>query len=84
MSLTKLSLGGNNLVIPAQGEFGSLVSDIPAGEGKMAYLFLQCIQDENEIWFEIPVGGRDRLGVAAQVPFPHGMAPVAQASQVLR
>jgi hypothetical protein len=46
---------------------------------------LWAIQDEKGfIWFEIPVGGRDPLSVAAQVPFPHGMAPVAQASQVLR
>jgi hypothetical protein len=38
MSLTKLSLAGNNLVIPVQ----SLVSDIPAGDGKIYNLFLQC------------------------------------------
>ncbi len=42
---TKLSLGGNNDVItyffPAQG---SLVGDIPAGDGKLVNLFLrvQC------------------------------------------
>ena len=44
MSLTKLSLGGNYDVIyklfPSRD---SLVSDIPAGDGKMANLFLQCI-----------------------------------------
>jgi hypothetical protein len=40
MSLTKLSLAVNNLIIPGQGEL--LVSDIPAGEGKTANLFLQC------------------------------------------
>ncbi len=41
MSLTKLFLAGNNLTIPCQGE---LVSDIPAGDGKPANLFLvlQC------------------------------------------
>jgi hypothetical protein len=39
MSPTKLFLGGNNLVIPAQGE---LVSDIQAGDGNVANLFLQC------------------------------------------
>ncbi len=77
-------LGGNNLIIPAQGEFGSLVSDIPAGEGKMAYLFFTVYTRWKGSWVDIPVGGRDPLGVAAQVPFPHGMAPVAQASQVLR
>ncbi len=41
MSLTKLSQAGNNLIIPVQGE---LVSDIPAGDGKPANLFLQCIR----------------------------------------
>ncbi len=40
MSLTKLSLGGNDLIIPAPRE--SLVSDIPAGDGNVANLFLQC------------------------------------------
>ncbi len=43
MSLTKLSQGGNYDVIyklfPSRE---SLVSDIPAGDGKMANLFLQC------------------------------------------
>ncbi len=41
MSLTELSLAGNNLIIPGQGEFG--VSDIPAGEWKTAKVFLQCM-----------------------------------------
>jgi len=36
MSLTKLSLAWNNLIIPGQGE---LFSDIPAAEGKIANLF---------------------------------------------
>ncbi len=36
MSLTKLSLEGNNLTIPGQGE---LVIDIAAGDGKIASLF---------------------------------------------
>jgi hypothetical protein len=36
MSLIKLSLGGNNLIIPVQGEY---VSDIPDGEGKIDNLF---------------------------------------------
>jgi hypothetical protein len=35
MSLTKLSLVVNNQIIPGQGE----LSDIPAGDGKMANLF---------------------------------------------
>jgi hypothetical protein len=38
MSFTRLSLEGINLIIPVQGE---LVSDIPAGDGKTANLFLQ-------------------------------------------
>jgi hypothetical protein len=37
MSLTKLSLAGNNLIIPAHGE--SLVSDIQAGGGKIDNVF---------------------------------------------
>jgi hypothetical protein len=40
MSLTKLSVVGNNLIIPNQRE--SLVSEIPAGDRKLANLFLQC------------------------------------------
>jgi hypothetical protein len=40
---TKLSLGGNNdvitdLFLPS----GSLVSDIPAGDGKLVNIFLRC------------------------------------------
>ncbi len=43
MSLTKLSLAGNNLIIPGQEE---LVSEkILAGDGKTANLFLQCEWD---------------------------------------
>ncbi len=37
MSLTKLSLAGNNLIIPGQREFG--FSDIPAGDGNIANHF---------------------------------------------
>ncbi len=40
MSLTKLSLAGNSLIIPARE---SLVSDFPVGNGKIVNLFLQCI-----------------------------------------
>jgi hypothetical protein len=36
MSLIKLSLGGNNLIIPSRE---SLVSDIPDGDGKIDNLF---------------------------------------------
>ncbi len=39
MSLTKLSLAGNNLIISGQGQF---VHDISVGDGKIANLFLQC------------------------------------------
>jgi hypothetical protein len=40
MSRTKLSLAGNNSIIPGQK---SLVSDIPARDRKMYNIFLQCI-----------------------------------------
>jgi hypothetical protein len=40
MSLTKLSLDGNYLIIPA---WESLVSDIPAGDGKIDNPFSRCI-----------------------------------------
>ncbi len=41
---TKLSLGGNNDVITELFlPRGSLVSDIPAGDGKLVSLFLRCI-----------------------------------------
>ncbi len=39
MSLTKLSLVGNNLIIRCQGD---LVSDISAGDGKIANLLCNC------------------------------------------
>jgi hypothetical protein len=39
MSLTKLSLAGNNKIIPAKGD---LVGDILAGDGNVANLFLRC------------------------------------------
>jgi hypothetical protein len=40
---TKLSLGGNNDVITELFlPMGSLVSDIPAGDGKLVNLFLRC------------------------------------------
>jgi hypothetical protein len=41
---TKLSLGGNNDVITELFlSRRSLVSDIPAGDGKLVNLFLQCM-----------------------------------------
>jgi hypothetical protein len=41
---TKLSLGGNNDVITELFlPRGSLVSDIPAGDGKLVNLFLRCM-----------------------------------------
>ncbi len=39
----KLSLNGNKLIIPVQGEFGEC---IPAGARKTANHFLQCILPE--------------------------------------
>jgi hypothetical protein len=43
---TKLSLGGNNNVITEIFLYrGSLVSDIPAGDGKLVNLFLRCRMD---------------------------------------
>ncbi len=43
---TKLSQGGNNDVITELFlPRGSLVTDIPAGDGKLVNLFLRCILD---------------------------------------
>jgi hypothetical protein len=39
MSITKLSLAGNNIIILARE---SLIRDIPSGDRKIANLFLQC------------------------------------------
>jgi hypothetical protein len=48
MSLPKLSLGGNNDVITELFlPRGSLVSDIPAGDGKLENLFLRCMKLSN-------------------------------------
>jgi hypothetical protein len=45
---TKLSLGGNNDVITELFmPRGSLVSDIPAGDGKLVNLFLRCVINSN-------------------------------------
>jgi hypothetical protein len=35
LTVTKLSLAGNNIIIPGQGEFGV----IPTGDGKIDILF---------------------------------------------
>jgi hypothetical protein len=44
MSLTKLSLGGNyDVIYKLFPSMESLVSDIPAGDGKMGNLFSQII-----------------------------------------
>jgi hypothetical protein len=60
MSLIKFSLGGDNLIIPVQGE--SLVSDIPDGDGKIDNLFLQCTR----IYLSEPVGiGERKVGEGA-------------------
>jgi hypothetical protein len=45
MSLTKLSLAGNSLIIPGQGQFSC---DIPAGDGKIANLCLQFVRDRRD------------------------------------
>jgi hypothetical protein len=45
--LTKLSLARNNKIYPARER---LVSAIPAGDGKTANLFLQCI--DNFMFFQ--------------------------------
>jgi hypothetical protein len=39
MSLIKLFLAGNNLLIPGQGVFG----DVLAGDRKIVHFFLQCV-----------------------------------------
>jgi hypothetical protein len=46
MSLTKLSLGGNYQIISPRD---SLLNDIPAGDRKMAKLFLQCTGGSNPL-----------------------------------
>ncbi len=47
---TKLSLGGNNdVIIELLLPRGSLVSDIPAGDGKLVNLFLRCANSYLEI-----------------------------------
>ncbi len=47
-ALTKLSLGGNNDVITELFlSRGTLVSDIPAGDGKLVNLFLRCIRGQD-------------------------------------
>jgi hypothetical protein len=47
ISLTKLSLVGNNLINPDQGEF-TVGSDIPAGDGKIVTFFYSVGPQE---WF---------------------------------
>ncbi len=41
----KFSLAGNNLIIP---RWKSSVNDIPAGDGKIDNIFLQCILIRNK------------------------------------
>jgi hypothetical protein len=49
---TKLSLGGNNDVITELFlPRGSLVSDIPAGDGKLVNLFLRCTYTAMQRYF---------------------------------
>ncbi len=65
MSFNKLSIGGNNDVIyklfpPRE----SLVSDIPAGDGNIKKLFLQCIHinDEKLLWQECQLLSKFKQG----------------------
>jgi hypothetical protein len=50
MSLTKLSLGGNyDVIYKLFPSMESLVSDIPAGDGKMGNLFSQCREQRRKL-----------------------------------
>jgi hypothetical protein len=54
---TKLSLGGNNDVITELFlPRGSLVSDIPAGDGKLENLFLRCTTTDKTHWILVLSG----------------------------
>jgi hypothetical protein len=60
---TKLSLGGNDDVITELFlPRGSLVSDIPAGDGKLVNLFLRCrIPELPECWNDQKAGTTEKL-----------------------
>ena len=64
MSLTKLSLAGNNdvifkLFLPRE----SLVGDIPAGDGNIANRFLQCMVEREKVIYRSYTTFRDvRVG----------------------
>jgi hypothetical protein len=49
MSLTKLSLAGNILIIPGPGRVW--VSDIPAGDGKTLTFFTVYVIDGGRFWY---------------------------------
>jgi hypothetical protein len=50
---TKLSLGGNNdVIIELFLPRGSLVSEIPAGDGKLVKLFLRCRDIALAAWYD--------------------------------
>ena len=69
--LFKLSYARNNsffFFIPGQGEF--VVSDIPAGDGKIANIFLQCIEEQNNILFTQAVILHSSLAFSAHLSFP--------------
>ncbi len=53
-----------NLIIPGL-DWESLVNDIPAGDGKIANLFFQCIG------YNFPKGNMWLLYLLANFPFPH-------------
>jgi hypothetical protein len=64
MSLIKLFLGGNNLFFFPPRE--SFVSDIPAGDGKMANSFLQCV-----LYCDKKVSGKILRSPHVDVAFAH-------------
>jgi hypothetical protein len=72
---TKLSLGGNNDVITELFQpRGSLVSNIPAGDGKLVNLFLRCIAlcphllPQNRITKFSNLLNLDQRGILTSVP----------------
>jgi hypothetical protein len=68
--LTKLSLVGNNLIIPGQGEFGNL---IPAWDAKIANLFLQysmvLVHMGNTVLLQKKISGSKKIVTAFRQVF---------------
>jgi hypothetical protein len=67
---TKLSLGGNSDVITELFLLprGSLVSDIPAGDGKLVNLFLRCVAWRAGTLNRVVVFWPARLEIVSWVP----------------